>query len=322
MTFLLPAVLLCACKKDHHVIKISSKSRTWLGIQVEDLSQKMLQNLDLDNGVRIIKVYDDSPAAEAGIEEDDILISFNGREIENTKELIDFVRDHEIGDEVEITYFRDGEKHSSAVILGETETPALRRMYSRRLPRAYHFKSDGHAWLGIASENLTDQLREYFAVPEDLGILIKEVVDKSPAQEAGLKAGYVIIQVAEKKIKNTRDLQRAIDYFDPDDIVEITFIRDKAEQTLKVQLGEKKGHGPIHIYGIGPENIEIEIPELDIEIPEFEIEIDPQEIEELNKRIQNELKMKTIEIEDKLKELDEKLKKVEVKFRDLDRYII
>ena len=322
LTFLIPAVLLSACKKEPQIVKIKSGNRPYLGVQVEELSQKMLLNLNLDHGIKVTKVYDDSPAAEAGLEKDDILILLNGRDIESAEELVDIVREQEIGDKVKITYFRAGKEHSTEAIIGETKGRTIKRIYSRRLPREYYIHEDGYAWLGVATENLTDQLREYFAAPEDLGVLVKEVIEESPAREAGLQAGDVIIRVEEKEIENTRDLIRAINYFDPDDVVNITFIRNKEEKTVKVKLGEKKGHGPIHIYGVGPDEIEIDIPEIDIEIPEFEFEIDTQELEQLKERIQDKIEIKAIEIEGKLKELDEKLKDVEIKFRDLNRYII
>lgn len=320
LALFIPAVLLSACQDKPRVIKSTSENKPWLGIQVEDLSRKMLKNLTLDHGVKIVKVFDNSPAEEAGLETDDILLSFNGEDLNSPEELVDLVRDREIEDEVEIAYLRDGAKNTTTVTLGKTRRYTYGHIFKRNTPKDYYLYQGGYAWLGVRTERLTDQLRQYFGVTEDGGVLITEVMAESPAKEAGLQAGDIIIQVAEKKIKSTRDLLRAINYFDPDDVVEITVIRDKKEQSFKVKLGKTEKPGHIHIFGMHPEDIEIKIPNIDIEIPD--IEIDTEEIELLEERIQKELKQKSAALEEKLKSLDDKLKHMKIKIEHQDSFVI
>ena len=317
-----PCILLSACHEEPQAINISSKSRVWLGVQLEDLSEKMLKNLNLDSGVKILKVFKDSPADKAGLDEDDIIITFNGESIKNTENLVEMVRNRQIGDEVEITYLRVGEKYSTKVTIGETNKYASGYIIKRKIPNDHFLFHRGHTWLGVNTENLTDQLRDYFTVPEGIGILITNVIAESPAQKAGLLAGDVIIKVANKKIKNTHDLLRAINYFDPEDVVEIIVIRDKKELNFKIKLARKNKSDKFYGYGISPGEIQIEIPDIDIEIPDVEIDIDADELKFWQKELEKDIKIKSQELENKLKSLNEKLKQVQIKMRNWQSAII
>lgn len=83
---------------------------------------------------------------------------------------------------------------------------------------------------------MTDDLRQAFGVPRDLGVLVTDVVDASPAAEAGLVAGDVIIQMDRKRIAQVTDVYRVLDYFEPKDEITIEIIRNKATKTLSVTL--------------------------------------------------------------------------------------
>ena len=322
LIILSPIFLFSACREEPELISVSSKSRVWLGVQLKDVSKKMLKNLDLDSGVKIVKVFKDSPAEKAGLEEDDILVSFNGEIFNNTDELVDLVRDCISGDKVEITYLRAGEKFRTVVTIDETTEHASGYIFKRKLPKDYLIHHQGHTWLGVSTENLSKQLRDYFAAPDDQGILITNVFEESPAHTAGLRAGDVIIKVADKKIKNTYDLMRAINYFDPDDVVKIIIIREKKELFLEVKLGKKNKLDNYYRYGFLPEEIKIEMPEIDIEIPEIEMELNIGEFELLQEKLEEDLKIKSEQLQNKLKALDDKLKHMRIEIKNWDSRVI
>ena len=107
--------------------------RPWLGVTGIDLTPEMaeLYGLDIDGGVLIVDVFEGDPAAEAGLrgsssqigEEDfelgDIIVGFGGREIKTMEELINTILEYEVGDEVEITYIREGVEKRANVTLKE-----------------------------------------------------------------------------------------------------------------------------------------------------------------------------------------------------------
>jgi membrane-associated protease RseP (regulator of RpoE activity) len=92
-------------------------------------------------------------------------------------------------------------------------------------------------YLGVQIQNLTDQLRAFFKVKNGKGVLITEVVEDSPAEEAGLKAGDVIIKVNHRMIENADDLQTNIQKYDPDTEVKLTLVRRGREKTITATLG-------------------------------------------------------------------------------------
>ena len=72
----------------------------------------------------------------------------------------------------------------------------------------------------------------------DEGILVNQVMPKSPAEAAGLKAGDLILSVDGKPLKDPRELQRIIAETEIGKSIEFTIMRDKAKRTVKVQVGE------------------------------------------------------------------------------------
>jgi len=93
-------------------------------------------------------------------------------------------------------------------------------------------------WLGVGIQSLTPELAKSFGVGADEGILVNQVMPKSPAEAAGLKTGDLILSVDGKPVKDPRELQRIIGDAEIGKSIEFTILRDKARQTVKVQVGE------------------------------------------------------------------------------------
>lgn len=98
----------------------------------------------------------------------------------------------------------------------------------------------GGAFLGVHIQDLTGQLRNYFKVKGDDGVLVSEVVENSPAEKAGIKAGDVVTKVNEKSISNPSNLQKIIRKHSPEDKVKITVVRNGRKRILNATLGESE----------------------------------------------------------------------------------
>jgi Do/DeqQ family serine protease len=92
-------------------------------------------------------------------------------------------------------------------------------------------------WLGVAVQPLTPELAKSFGVSGD-GVLVNQVMPKSPAEAAGLKVGDLILGVDGKAVKDPRELQRIIAEIDIGKSVEVSILREKEKHTVKVQIGE------------------------------------------------------------------------------------
>lgn len=98
----------------------------------------------------------------------------------------------------------------------------------------------GGTFLGVHIQDLTDQLRTYFKVKGDGGVLISEVVEDSPAEKAGIKAGDVITIVDDEEISGPSNLQKTIRKHDPEEKVKITLVRNGRKRVINTTLGENE----------------------------------------------------------------------------------
>jgi len=115
-----------------------------------------------------------------------------------------------------------------------------------------HFGSEAGGFLGVQIQDITDQLRDYFKVKGDGGVLVTEVVEDSPAEKAGIEAGDIITKVGDVRISDAGELTRTIRKEKPEAVVDIVIVRKNREKSLKATLGSsgdsfswfgKKGKG-------------------------------------------------------------------------------
>jgi Do/DeqQ family serine protease len=92
-------------------------------------------------------------------------------------------------------------------------------------------------WLGVGVQPLTPELAKSFGVSGE-GVLINQVMPKSPAEAAGLKVGDLILSVDGKAIKDPRELQRVIADIDIGKSIDVQVLREKEKRTIRAQIGE------------------------------------------------------------------------------------
>jgi len=222
-----------------------------LGLVLTDIENKA----EKEEGVRVLEVIEDSEAAKAGIQKNDIIIEINGENIKSLDDVSDIVKDLEDNQEVNLVTLREGSKKTFKLKM----SPIKKSAYKIKIDDAHVVfspqedkkieivrgddfglvKEDKGAFLGVQVKELSDQLLKYFEVKH--GVLIEAVNDDSPAQKAGLKAGDVITNINDRKIEDYADLIRTVNYYNPGEQVEVKYVqKGKAEKT-KVVLGKKKG---------------------------------------------------------------------------------
>ncbi len=93
----------------------------YLGIMLQDIDTTMAKAMDLDDqkGILVNEVVEDSPAEAAGLRDGDVILTFNGKNLDSSKDLTKVVRKTQPGEEVEIVVLRDGKKKTLDVELGE-----------------------------------------------------------------------------------------------------------------------------------------------------------------------------------------------------------
>lgn len=110
-----------------------------------------------------------------------------------------------------------------------------------RVPRlSYAFNFGGGGYMGVNLVNLTPELRDYFGVPDDTGVMISRVDEDTPAFTAGIEVGDVITAVDGEEIESAADLSRLIRRRDDGDEVEVELYRDGRPLTVDITLAERE----------------------------------------------------------------------------------
>ena len=105
-------------------------------------------------------------------------------------------------------------------------------------------KSVSRGWMGVAIQNVTEQLAKYYGIKETKGVYVAKVYEGDPADKAGIKIGDVIYQIDDKKIDTSRDLTLTIAGSSVGESVRVKLIRDGKEKTVKVKLGKRPDQNP------------------------------------------------------------------------------
>lgn len=215
----------------------------WVGIYTQTIDKDLQDAFDLDRaeGVVIVEVVEGSPADDAGLSRGDIIISFDGQPVDGSKPLREFVDQTAVGDEIEITFIRNGKEKTATVEVG-------RRPKDDRLgtgswaPRVFSqgrvFSTLSSGYVGVSVQDLTKQLGEYFGVEAGEGVLVTEVMEDSPAEKAGVKAGDIIVSADGEQIAESRDLQEIISEKSEGDEVTLTLIRRGEKLDVRVEVAE------------------------------------------------------------------------------------
>ena len=187
--------------------------RGWLGVNIQSVTDEIAESLGLDKpkGALIASVRDGGPAQVAGVQPGDVVLTFDGKEVTDMRRLPRIVAETPIDKAVKVTVWRKRKEHTFDVKVGELKDEEQQAALSP--------KQQGPAdtagtvkTLGLSLANLTPELRERFSVNEDAaGVVVTEVASDSPASEKGMRAGDVIVEVAQEEVKTPAQILNKID---------------------------------------------------------------------------------------------------------------
>ncbi len=138
--------------------------------------------------------------------------------------------------EVEVEVIVEDGKHCSPHAVPCHKFDVAKKMAFFTEPRAY---------LGIQMEDLTGQLADYFGGE---GVLVKEVIEDSPAADAGLKAGDVVVKINDEDITTGQDIVTVMGDHDQGDQVKIKVRRKGKNKTIKVTLGQNDSGSMANVW--------------------------------------------------------------------------
>src|SRR6478752_6133458 len=177
-----------------------------IGVGINDVTPENASFFHLDNasGALISQVEPDSPAAKAGLKTGDIITELNGKKMENSGQLQAAISSRRPGDKVTLGIFRDGKTLSVPITL---------EAISKRSEEANagFSQGQGKARWGVGLQNLTPDLRDELQLPGEVkGVVVSNVVPGSPADNAGISRGDVIVEVNRKPVQSADDVKREL----------------------------------------------------------------------------------------------------------------
>lgn len=184
--------------------------RGWIGARIQPVTDEIAEAVGLDKGRgAMIAVIDPaSPAAQAKLQPGDVIISYDGKPIDRSRQLPRMVADTPPETPVKLTVWRDGKEHEVelkvAGLNSNRPTPPPPEPEKPKPPPSVDA-------LGLKLVKLTPELRRQFSLPEATkGVVITEVPQNSPAAAQGLRPGDLVVALGHEPVGGLEDLQQKI----------------------------------------------------------------------------------------------------------------
>ncbi|MEM9048915.1 MAG: DegQ family serine endoprotease [Pseudomonadota bacterium] len=186
--------------------------RGWLGVRIQPVDPSMAEALGLDDavGALVADVTDGSPAEDGGVLTGDVILTFDGAEVEEMRDLPRMVAETPVGKAVDVTVFREGEVVTLAITLGRLEEGEV--LAQREPGTTAPTPARDVDILGMTLTQLSAEMREEFGLEADAdGVVVADVVPESEAFEKGLRPGDLVLEVGQEEVRRPRDVARRID---------------------------------------------------------------------------------------------------------------
>ena len=175
-------------------------TRGWLGVYIQRLTPEMADSLSVPGkkGALVADVTKDGPAEKAGIRSGDVIVAFNGKDVNDEHELPQIVASTKPGMKVDVKVVREGKALSIPVIVSEMEAEPPRRAGGPDLTKG----------LGLSVQDITPEIAKHFEIENRKGVLVTAVEPGSPADDAEFREGDIIRQINRQAVANTSEFQK------------------------------------------------------------------------------------------------------------------
>ncbi len=321
---------------------------SYLGVDTRDVTSDRLADLKLkeEHGVEVTLVDQDAPAGKAGLKEHDVILTLNGNQVESVEQLRRMIREIPPGRTVNLGISRAGQLITLKTQLadrrqtfalarpGKTITfamPAIPAVPAMPAVPVAPFAPEmdmpvsvvvvhSSARSGLMVENLTPQLGDFFGAKNGRGVLVRSVEKGSRAEQAGFRAGDVIVKVNGESISDSGDFTHAI-RGRKGNAVTVSIIRERKEQNLTLTVPDRNQSKVLDM------DESLEAPDTDaetvIDLSEVQSEIAhlKPEIEHAIRVIRPSVEEATQELRDHEEELRREMRELEQELKDQEREI-
>jgi serine protease Do len=194
---------------DHNV------HRGWLGVRIQAVTEEIAESLGLDKakGALIASVSDNGPARAAGIQAGDVVLSFDGREVNDMRRLPRLVAETPVGKTVPLTLWRKRAENTVQVTVGKLDESDQQQANAQDLPKKATQSDTGVIkTLGLTLSGITTDLKDKFSLADgSKGVVVVDVAKDSPAAAKGVRPGDLIMEAAQEEVKSPGEVNSKIE---------------------------------------------------------------------------------------------------------------
>lgn len=251
----------------NQLIEFGETRRGWLGVRIQPVSDEVAESLKIGRarGALISGIVEDGPVAKGPIMVGDIIVSFNGRPVAETRDLTRMVAESPIGEPLDVVILRDGKEQTVKVTLGLLEDDDTESGDQASPDQTVEPESEGEdpgaddqaeqapdagegepsvpgetqpaapvteGLIGVELASLDDAQRSSYGIAEGVeGVLITRVLPGSKAESKGLKPGDVIVEVAQEFMRTPQQVAE-----------KLTKIKGEGRRSGYLMIADKEGN--------------------------------------------------------------------------------
>ena len=201
--------------------------RGWIGVIIQKVTPELKDKLNLpdEKGALVSDVVSRGPADESGIKRGDVIVSFDGKPIRESRELPYIVASTSLGKTVPVDIIRNREKMRAEVRVGEL-----------KIEEEYQQGSKAEPSFGMILQEITPEIAQQYDLSETSGLIIVNVENNSPAAEADLRSGDIILEVDRTPVKSIAAFNRKIRQYKKGNTILFLINRDGSTRFLTLTI--------------------------------------------------------------------------------------
>ncbi|HUV77397.1 MAG TPA: DegQ family serine endoprotease [Desulfobacterales bacterium] len=203
--------------------------RGWIGVIIQRVTPELKDKLNLpdEKGALVSDVVSRGPAGESGIKRGDVIVSFDGKLIKESRELPYIVASTSLGKTVPVDIIRNREKMRAEVRVGEL-----------KIEEEYQQGSKAEPSFGMILQEITPEIAQQYDLSETSGLIIVNVENNSPAAEADLRSGDIILEVDRTPVRSIAAFNRKIRQYKKGNTILFLINRDGSTRFLTLTISE------------------------------------------------------------------------------------
>jgi serine protease Do len=176
-------------------------TRGWLGVSIQPVTQELAKSFGLqeEKGALVAEVMKESPAEKAGIKSGDIILEYNGKQLNESTDLPRLVAMTSVGAKIDLIIFRNGTRETKSATIAKLAETGEEGQSGQTQEK-----------LGITVSELTRELSSKLGIKETSGVVVTGVKPGGPAESAGIQQGDVILEVNSTSVKSIAEYDKTV----------------------------------------------------------------------------------------------------------------